>query len=52
MFDNLVNITEPICQQIDEFKASMTIYDTSGVEAYVIENNPKFSNRSLKPLIA
>ena len=50
MFDNLVNITEPICQQIDEFKASMTIYDTSGVEAYVIENNPKFSNRIISQL--
>ena len=38
MFDNLVDVTEPICQQIDEFKASMTIYDTSGIEAYVTEN--------------
>lgn len=50
MFHNLVDITEPICQQIDEFKASMTIYDTSGIEAYVTENNPKFANRIISQL--
>lgn len=50
MFDNLVDITEPICQQIDEFKASMSIYDTSGIEAYVTENNPKFANRIISQL--
>jgi hypothetical protein len=50
MFDNLVDITEPICQQIDEFKASMTIFDTSGIEAYVAENNPKFANRIISQL--
>ena len=50
MFYNLVDITEPICQQIDEFKASMTIYDTSGIEAYVTENNPKFANRIISQL--
>jgi len=50
MFDNLVDITEPICQQIDELKASMTIFDTSGIEAYVTENNPKFTNRIISQL--
>ena len=50
MFDNLVDVTEPICQQIDEFKASMTIYDTSGIEVYVTENNPKFANRIISQL--
>ena len=50
MFDNLVDITEPICQQIDKFKASMTIYDTSGIEAYVTENNPKFANLIISQL--
>lgn len=50
MFDNLVDITEPICQQIDEFKASMTIFDTSGIVAYVTENNPKFANRIISQL--
>ena len=29
MFDNLVDVTEPICQRIDKSKASMTIFDTS-----------------------
>ena len=50
MFNNLVDITEPICQQIDAAKASMTIFDTSGIEAYVTENNPKFSNRIISQL--
>lgn len=50
MFDNLVDITEPICQRIDEFKASMTIFDTSGIEAFVTENNPKYANKIVKQL--
>lgn len=52
MFDNLVDITEPICQQIDENLASMTIFDTSGIEAFVTENNPKYANRIIKQLKA
>lgn len=35
MFDHLVHITEPICQQIDTNLVSMTIFDTSGIEAFV-----------------
>ena len=27
VFDNLVDLTEPICQAIDSFKADMTIFD-------------------------
>lgn len=50
MFDNLVDITEPICQQIDANLASMTIFDTSGIEAFVTENNPKYANRIIKQL--
>ena len=50
MFDKLVDITEPICHQIDEFKASMTIFDTSGIEAFVTENNPKYTNRIISQL--
>jgi hypothetical protein len=50
MFDKLVDITEPICQKIDGFKASMTIFDTSGIEAFVTENNPKFANRIISQL--
>lgn len=52
LFDNLVDITEPICQCIDKDKASMTIFDTSGVEAFVTENNPKYANKIIKQLKA
>jgi len=50
MFYNLVNITEPICQKIDIHKASMVIFDTSGIEAWVTENNPKFADKLIKQL--
>lgn len=50
MFDNLVDITEPICQNISQELASMSIFDTSGIEAFVTENNPKFANRIIKQL--
>lgn len=49
-FDHLVDITEPICQAIDPVTASMTIFDTSGIEAYVSENNPKYANKIIKQL--
>ena len=45
MFDHMVDLTEPICQKIDKQKASMLLFDTSGVEAWVTENNPKYANR-------
>ena len=51
-FDHLVDVTEPICQQIDPAKASMTIFDTSGIEAYVTENNPKYAHKIIKQLKA
>ena len=50
MFHHLVNLTEPICQNIDLDKASMTLFDTSGIEAWVTENNPKYANRIIKQL--
>jgi len=52
MFDHLVDFTEPICQQIDSTLASMTIFDTSGIEAFVTENNPKYANGIIKRLKA
>ena len=52
MFDRLVNLTEPICQKLDPSLASMTIFDTSGIEAWVTENNPKYANRIIKQLKA
>jgi hypothetical protein len=52
LFEKLVDVTEPICQTIDSEKASMTIFDSSGIEAYVQENNPKYANRIIKQLKA
>ncbi len=52
VFDNLVDVTEPICQDIDANLASMLLFDTSGIEAYVAENNPKYANRIIKQLKA
>ena len=52
LFDNLVEVTEPICQRIDSVKASMALFDTSGIEAWVTENNPKYANRIIKQLKA
>ena len=50
MFDHMVDLTEPICQQLDKQKASMLLFDTSGIEAWVTENNPKYANRIIKQL--
>ena len=50
VFDRLVDLTEPICQAIDSAKADMTIFDSSGIEAFVTENNPKYANRIIKQL--
>ena len=52
VFDNLVDVTEPICQDIDKNLSSMLLFDTSGIEAYVTENNPKYANRIIKQLKA
>ncbi len=49
-FDNLVDVTEPICQDIDADLAFMLLFDTSGIEAYVTENNPKYANRIIRQL--
>ena len=38
VFDNLVDLTEPICQAIDSFKADMTIFDSSGIECICLWN--------------
>lgn len=52
MFDRLVDLTEPICQRIDPNLDLITIFDTSEIEAWVIENNPKYANRIIKQLKA
>lgn len=52
MFERLVDLTEPICQKIDLEKASMILFDTSGIEAWVKENNPKYTNSIIRQLKA
>ena len=52
MFDHLVDLTEPICQKLDQEKSSMLLFDTSGIEAWVTENNPKYANRIIRQLKA
>lgn len=49
-FGSLVDITEPICQKINQSLASMTIFGTSGIEAFVTENNPKYAKRIISQL--
>lgn len=52
MFIALVDITEPICNKIDPILAKMLSYDTSAVESYVAENNPKYLNSTINRLKA
>jgi len=50
LFNHLVDVTEPICQEINSELASTIAFDTSGIEAYVTENNPKFINSIIRKL--
>lgn len=50
MFQHMVDLTEPICQTIDPSLASMLTFDTSGIELYVSENNPKTLNSLISRL--
>ena len=52
MFDKLVDLTEPICREIDCTLANALAYDASGIEAYVTENNPKYINSLIRKLKA
>lgn len=52
MFQQMVDYTEPICQLIDASLAQMLTFDTSGIELYVTENNPKTLNALIKKLKA
>jgi len=47
VFENFVDATEPVCQTLDPKKSGYLIYDTSGSEANVKENNPKFINSKI-----
>lgn len=50
MFKQMVDVTEPICQLIDSSLAQMLTFDTSGIELFVAENNPKTLNALIKKL--
>ena len=52
MFQSMVNYTEPICQEIDAVLANMLTFDTTGIELYVAENNPKALNTLISKLKA
>lgn len=52
MFQRMVDYTEPICQMIDSTLAQILTFDTSGIELYVTENNPKTLNALIKKLKA
>ena len=52
MFQRMVDFTEPICQAVDSSLAQMLTFDTSGIELYVTENNPKTLNSLIRRLKA
>lgn len=52
MFKQMVDYTESICQLIDSSLANMLTFDTSGIELFVSENNPKTLNALIKKLKA
>ncbi|MFV0400994.1 MAG: transposase [Oscillospiraceae bacterium] len=42
VFERLVILTEPVCREMDEALSDILLFDTTGIESYVAENNPKF----------
>lgn len=50
MFCQMVDFTEPICQLVDSSLAQMLTFDTSGIELFVKENNPKTLNALFRRL--
>lgn len=52
MFQHMVDYTEPICLLIDSSLAQILTFDTSAIELYVTENNPKTLNALIKKLKA
>ena len=48
VFERLVEQTEPICREMDAELADSLVYDTTGIESYVRENNPKFFSSKLR----
>lgn len=52
MFKQMVDYTEPICKLIDSSLADVLTFDTSGIELYVSENNPKTLDALIRKLKA
>ena len=48
LFDNMVQFSLPVCQEINPKLANTLIYDPTSVLANVHENNPKFVNTEIK----
>ena len=48
LFHSLVELTEPICREINSELSNILIVDTTGIEAYVKENNPKLFDNLLR----
>lgn len=48
VFERMVELTEPICRKMDGELAGSLIYDATGIESYVAENNPKFFSSKLR----
>lgn len=41
-------MTEPVCRAMDAELANCLIFDTTGIESYVAENNSKFMTSKLR----
>ena len=48
VFERLVELTEPICREMDAEPSDCLIYDTTGIESRVAENNQKFFSAKLR----
>lgn len=48
VFELLVDMTEPICREMDKALADMLVFDTTGIESYVAKNNRKFAQAKVK----
>lgn len=52
VFERLVDMTEPICKEMDKALADMLVFDTTGIESCVAENNPKFAQAKARQAVA
>ena len=52
LFDSLVDLTEPILQETNAEKASISVFYTAGLETFVRKINPKYANQKIRELKA